>query len=120
MRWTYERMKEDLSVERCPRNDYDGSVTGTGKAVFNVPAWFDENPEERIRLGWIKHLHPEKDEIVTYNKQTQYLTWEVAQVDEYTVKDVPHVCDKSSEMMRLEELNSCIGYYGEVSLQFEF
>ena len=46
MRWTYERMKADLSVEECPRNDYDGSVTGqVGKAVFNVPAWLDEHPD---------------------------------------------------------------------------
>jgi len=105
--YTYERTKENLEIERLPFNDYDGSVTGTGKCVLNVKAWMDENPEERKRLGWIKHIHPDSGKI-EYDRQTQYLEWSTEQVDEYTIKDVCHICDKSEEMMRLEELASCI------------
>ena len=106
MRWTYERMKADLSVEECPRNDYDGSVTGqVGKAVFNVPAWLDEHPEERKRLGWIKHMRPERDDLPEYNPQTQYIQYQTMQIDDYTVEDIPHVCDKSEEMLRYEEIS---------------
>ena len=52
---SYIKLNEDMSVKYCPRNDVDGSVTG--HIVYEVAAWFDENPEERKKLGWIKIRH---------------------------------------------------------------
>lgn len=109
MYWDYERTKENQEIEYAPSNDYDGSITGTGKCVFNVKAWFDENPDERKRLGWVKHIHPNvKEDGIEYDEQTQYITWSQNRIDDYTIEDVPHVCDKSEEMMRLEELVGCL------------
>ena len=101
-KWSYQKLDTETGkIKYAPNNDYDGSVTG--HIVFGVPAWFDENPEERKRLGWIKHIqHDTKD--IEYNKRTQYLVQSVKQIDEYTVEDEYHVMDKSEEMMRLEEL----------------
>ena len=111
MYWAYEKYNENMETEYCPTNDYDGSVTGTGKCILNVKAWFDENPEERKRLGWIKVIRPEFDKDgIEYDKQTQFLTWSTRQVDEYTIEYVPHVCNKSEEMMRLEELMGDMDY----------
>ena len=101
--WDYEKLDENYKIKHAPSNDYDGSVTG--RIVFNVAAWFDENPAERIRLGWIKHIHPDTKS-VEYNRQSQYLVKSIRQIDEYTVEDVYHVMDKSEEMMRLEELTN--------------
>ena len=56
----YEKLDENYKMKYCPAHDYDGSVTG--HIVINVKAWFDENPEERKRLGWIKHLYYESNE----------------------------------------------------------
>ena len=102
-KWTYQKLDETTGkIKSAPVNDYDGSVTG--HIVFGVTAWFDENPEERKRLGWVKHiLHETKD--IEYNKRTQYLVQSIKQIDEYTVEDEYHVMDKSEEMMRLEELS---------------
>lgn len=105
MPYHYERLGEDYKIKRCPTYDYDGKVTG--KIVMNVPAYFDENPEERIRLGWIKHITytgAEIQEMYSWDPQSQYLTKSVRQVDEWTVEDVYHVLDKSEEMMLMEEL----------------
>lgn len=100
-KWTYEKLDENGKIKYVPINDFDGSVTG--HIVFGVQAWFDENPEERKRLGWIKHiLHETKD--IEYNKYTQYLIRATKQIDEYTVEDDWKIMDKSEEMMRLEEL----------------
>ena len=101
-KWSYQKLDTETGkIKYAPVNDFDGSVTG--HIVFGVPTWFDENPEERKRLGWIKHIqHDPKD--IEYNKRTQYLVQSVRQVDEYTVEDEYHVMDKSEEMMRLEEL----------------
>lgn len=104
--YKYEKINDDYSIKNCPANDLDGSITG--HFVMNVKAWFDEHPEERKRLGWIKHiLHDEKD--IDYNRQTQYLLKSVRVIDEYTVEDVFNVVDKSEEMMRLEELLEVVG-----------
>ena len=59
MRHSYMRLKEDGTIEHCPTYDYDGKITG--KIVVNVQAYFDENPDERKRLGWIKHIERTKD-----------------------------------------------------------
>lgn len=101
MNWDYQKMDETGKIIHCPTNDTNGSVTG--RIVFNVKAWFDENPEERKRLGWIKILIPNRDEI-QYDEQTQYLMATTREIDEYTMEEVYHVMNKSPEMLRLEEL----------------
>ena len=108
-KWSYEKLDENGKIKFCPINDYDGKITG--HIVFNVKAWFDENPDERKRLGWVKHIHHETKEI-EYNKRTQYLRKSTKQIDEYTVEDVWHIMDKSEEMMRLEELTRG-GFWGD-------
>lgn len=101
LKWVYQKLDENGKIKYAPMNDYDGKVTG--HIVFGVPAWFDENPEERKRLGWIKHIqHETKD--IDYNHQTQYLVNSIKQIDKYTIEDDWHILDKSEEMMRLEEL----------------
>lgn len=101
--WGYEKLDENMELQYCPMDDKDGSVTG--HIVLNVPAWFDENPEERIRLGWIKHIYHDEDEI-EYNRQTQFLVISTKQVDEYTIEDVYHVLDKSEDQLLFEEMLS--------------
>ena len=108
-KWEYEKLDENGKIKYCPINDYDGKITG--HIVFGVKAWFDENPEERKRLGWVKHIHHDTKNI-EYNKRTQYLKRGTKQIDEYTVEDVYHVMDKSEEMMRLEELTRG-GFWGD-------
>lgn len=99
--YMYEKYDEDYNVRYCPLNDYDGSVTG--KIVIGVEAWFDENPEERKRLGWVKHiLHSRKE--VDYDSQTQYVIPIVNKIDDYTIEDEFKVIDKSEEMLLLEEM----------------
>ena len=114
MRHNYERLKEDGDLEYCPTYDYDGSITG--KIVVNVPAYFDENPEERIRLGWVKHIRYDKDEIAEqvggWNRQTQFLARSTRQIDEHTIEDVYHVMDKSEEMLLMEEMSESTGGFG--------
>ncbi len=105
--YTYEKFDENGKVTYCPGNDYDGSITG--HIVMNVKAWFDENPEERKRLGWIKHIHHSSRDI-EYNPDTQRIVWSEKQIDEYTIEDEYHVVDKSEEMLRLEELLSALNY----------
>ena len=100
-KWEYEKLDENNKIKYLPMNDYDGKITG--HIVFGVKAWMDENPEERKRLGWVKHIHHDTKDI-EYNKRTQYLKRSTKQIDEYTVEDVWYIMDKSEEMMRLEEL----------------
>lgn len=110
MRWTYEKLDENYNFQHCPGNDPTGEITG--HIVMNVKAWFDENPEERKRLGWIKHISYSPEEIrekYPHNPQSQYLTEELHQIDEWTVEDVYHVMDKSEAMMRMEELLGGMG-----------
>lgn len=107
MRWTYEKLDEDMKIKYCPTNDPDGKITG--KIVMNVPAYFDENPEERIRLGWIKHIEYTEEEIkekVQYNPQTQYLVTSQRYIDDYTIEDTFNVIDKTEEMMLFEDMLS--------------
>lgn len=108
-RWIYEKLDEDGNVKYCPMNDSKGEITG--KFIINLPAYFDENPEERIRLGWIKHIeHYEKE--VEYNRQTQYLQRSYKQIDEYTIEDEYHILDKTEEIFLLEEMLDAVGYVG--------
>lgn len=105
----YEYEKYDPETGKrsyLPMNDLEGKITG--HIVIGMRAWFDENPEERKKLGWIKHIHPDTKDI-QYNKQSQYLISTVKQIDEYTVTDEYHVMDKSEEMMLFEELAATTG-----------
>lgn len=101
--WEYEKLQEDGKVKRIGINFNDFDAKITGKYVFGVKAYFDENPEERIRLGWTKHIMHNVDKYVQYNKQTQYLVKSVKVIDAYTVEDEYHVMDKTEEMMRRAE-----------------
>lgn len=115
LKYHYEKLDEEGKITRCPLHDLKSEITG--KIILNLPAWFDENPEERIRLGWIKHIeHYEKD--IEYNRQTQYLQKSVEQIDEYTVEDVYDVFDKTEEIMLLEEMLDAISYTGGGSIVF--
>ena len=102
--WYYEKLDPETGrIKHAPVNDYDGKITG--RIVFGVKQWFDENPEERKRLGWIKHItHDAKG--IEFNRQTQYLVDAVRTIDEYTVEDDFKVVDKSEERMRLEEIGA--------------
>lgn len=102
MDYTYEKY-ENGEIVYCPTDDKDGSVTG--RIVMNVPKWFDENPDERIRLGWIKHISHKRSE-VEYNRQTQFVVTSTRQVDEYTVEDVYNILDKSEDQLAFEEMLS--------------
>ena len=101
--WQYEKLQEDGKVKMIANNHNDFDAKITGKYVFGVKAYFDENPEERIRLGWTKHIMHNAEKWVTWNKQTQYLVKSVKVIDEYTVEDEYHVMDKTEEMMRRDE-----------------
>ncbi len=113
--WSYEKLDENGKRLIPPVVDYDGHITG--HIVFGVKQWFDENPEERIRLGWIKHIHPDRD-AVEYNKRTQYLVAQTRQIDEHTVTDEYRVMYKSEEQMRLEELMGGIDWGNDGGIVF--
>lgn len=108
MDWIYEKLDDQYEVKTCypNENDYDKSITG--HFVYNVHAWFDENPEERKRLGWIKHIRHSKEEIMEivggWNPQTQNLITTQIQIDDWTVEDTYHVLDKSEEQLLFEEM----------------
>ena len=99
-KWFYEKLDENGIVRRAPMNDADAKITG--RHVFGLRAWFDENPEERIRLGYVKHITHDPKEI-EHDSATQYLIRSVKTVDEYTVEDEYRVMEKTPEMMRLGE-----------------
>ena len=114
--WQYDKLQEDGKIKTISdfQNDPDGKITG--HIVMNVKAWFDENPEERIRRGWTKHiLHDTKE--VEYNKQTQFLAKSVRQVDEYTIEDEFFVLDKSEEQLAFEEMLT-VANGGEFGISF--
>lgn len=105
--WFYEKLDEDLKIKRAPYHDADGKVTG--KHIINLKAYFDENPAERIRLGWIKHIqltHKEIKEQYPHNPMTHFIMVTTKPVDEYTVEDEYHIVEKSEEMLWFEELQS--------------
>lgn len=122
MNHDYMRLKEDGTIEHCPTYDYDGSVTG--KIVVNVKAYFDENPEERKRLGWIQHNTLTKDEIAEqvgeWDRQRQRLVRSLKTIDEWTVQDEYHVMDKSEEMMLMEEIAQASDSMGFMDTEIVF
>lgn len=107
-KYTYEKL---VDGKRKTVSEYtiDSDRSITGKFIVNVKAYFDENPEERIRLGWTKHIHP--DNTLLYDKQTHYLVTLAKQVDEYTIVDEYHALPKSEEMLELEEMLESIGVW---------
>ena len=112
MYWTYERLDENGNIQHCPANDVTGEVTG--RIVIGVKQWFDENPEERIARGWIKHIkyeYKEVREMYPFDLQTQVLVQSIRNIDEHTIEDVYHVLDKSEEAMLLEEVYNTTGLY---------
>lgn len=106
-KWVYEKLDENGNIKGLPAHDSKGEITG--KYIIGLPEYFDEHPEERIRLGWIKHIRHYANEI-KYNRQTQYVRKTVKQIDAYTVEDVLEIFDKTEEMFLLEELNEAIGF----------
>lgn len=115
MTWGYDKLDEKTGKRKyLPTNDFDGKITG--KIVFGVKNYFDENPEEARRLGWTKHIHHSKEEIEKlvgeWNPRTQNLLVSIRQVDDWTVEDQYHVADKSEEQILFEELQSVSGDFG--------
>lgn len=105
MEWTYEKYDEDFNRTVCPMHDTDGSITG--KVIINLRTWFDENPEERIKLGWIKHYHYDYEEVEKmYDHQTQFVETTTKMIDEYTLQDEIVIFDKTEDMLVYEELIS--------------
>lgn len=101
--WKYEKFDEDFKVENLPPHDTDGSLTG--KVIINLKAYFDENPDERIKLGWIKHyIHPYEEIEKMYDRQTQYYVISSKMIDDFTVEDEIIVFDKTEDMLAHEEL----------------
>lgn len=105
--YTYEKFEADGSIKYCPGNDYDGSVTG--HIVMDVRSWFDENPEERKRLGWIKHIHPGTKGI-EYNPLTQTLRQSYRAIDDYTIIDEYQVLDLPEELLLLRMNIQALNY----------
>lgn len=112
--YRYQKYNEDNTMTDCPQDDKDGAVTG--KYIINLPKWFDENPEERKRLGWVKHIYPDR-EAIQYNRQTQFLITTTKQIDEWTVTDEYKVMDKSDEQLAFEEMLS-VASWGEDGFVF--
>ncbi len=103
LKWHYEKLDEDGKIQTVGSYTNDADAKITGKHVINVKAYFDENPAERIRLGWTKHIEHNPSE-VEYNKQTQFVITSTRQVDPYTVEDELHVLDKSEDQLAFEEM----------------
>lgn len=100
MKYTFEKMDDNGNVIYAPAHDLDGQITG--RCVYGLQAWFDENPEERKRLGWVKHIKPDEKDVV-YDKQTQFLVASQKYIDEYTIQDEYKVLNKTETMMAAEE-----------------
>lgn len=111
-KYDYEKFNAETGeVESCPLDDKDGKITG--KFVLNVPKWFDENPAERIRLGWIKHIRHDRKEILDYDPQTEFIVTSTKTIDEYTIEDVLHVMKKSEDQLAFEEMLSVASWGNE-------
>lgn len=100
MTHVYKKMDENYKVVECPRNDVYGKITG--KILLNLPAYFDENPDVRIALGWTKVLQYEMEEL-KYDPQTEYCISGTRRIDDYTVEEYPIVLKKTEEQLAAEE-----------------
>lgn len=110
--YSYEKLV-DGKLKTVNEYTIDSDKSITGKFIINVKAYFDENPAERIRLGWTKHIHPDRELI--YDKQTHYVVVTPKQIDEYTIIDEYHALPKSEEMLELEEMLESIGVWFDSS-----
>ena len=117
MSYIYEKLEEDGSITSLPQDDKDGAITG--KCVLNVRAYFDENPEERKRLGWIKHIQHTSDELLGFDPVTQFVVRGVKTVDEYTIEDTLHALPKSEDQLAFEEMLS-VATFGSANGSFVF
>lgn len=117
-RYYYEKYDMESDERKyCPMNDENGEITG--KCIIGLKEWFDENPEERKRLGWVKHITHRPTELIGYDSQTMYALKSVRQIDEYTIEDVYHLVEKSEEMMLFEEMYGALQESGVVGgIQF--
>lgn len=116
MQYRYERLDEDGRKQYCPINDYDGTISGTGNCIIGLKAWFDENPEVRKRLGWVKHLSYETnkeimEDLPEYDPALHYLSLSTENVDEYTIKDRYRLIEKTEEMLEMEEMLEAMNLY---------
>lgn len=116
MQYRYIKLDEDGQKKYCPINDYDGSISGTGHCIIGLKMWFDENPEERKRFGWIKHYYYDdpkelKADLPDYDPAIHYLTCSMEQVDEWTVRDRYHIIEKTDEMLEMEEMLEVMNLY---------
>ena len=116
MQYRYEKLDENYQRKYCPINDYDGSISGTGHCIIGLKAWFDENPEERKRLGWIKHFYYDdnkefKADYPDYDPAYYYPTCSTVPIDEYTCKDVYHFIPKTDEFLEMEEMLEMMNLY---------
>ena len=116
MQYRYEKLDENYNKKTCPINDYDGSISGTGHCIIGLKFWFDENPEERKRLGWIKHYYYEtnkkfKEDYPDYDPTIHYPTCTTVNIDEYTVKDTYSFIEKNDEFLELEEKLEIMNLY---------
>lgn len=107
--WNYIKYDEDFNVQYCPANDPNGEITG--KHIMFLKEWFDENPKERMRLGWIKYIRHNPEDLVEYDPQTQYVINRPKAIDEYTIEDAYVVMDKSEEQLLLEDMLESLNVY---------
>lgn len=106
--WEYEKLDENYNKMFCPMNDIDGKITG--HSIIGLRQWFDENPEERKRLGWVKHIHhAAKDQLGDYDTTTHFPVCTTKQVDEFTIEDEWHLLPISEDMMVFTELANVMG-----------
>ena len=113
MRWEYEKLGDDGEIKYLPAHDFEGKITG--KIVIGLKLYFDENPGEAARCGWIKHIKRDYKEIrelyPDWNPQTQNIFVTQKQVDEWTIEDEYHFEDKSQQQLALEEMMETMGLY---------
>lgn len=98
--YEYKRFDEDGDLEYAPSCDYDGKITG--KIIYNLHQYFEENPEEYIRLGYTKYILNENYPI-DY-KGNQLVLTEYKNIDEHTIKAIYHVIDAPEERILIDQL----------------
>lgn len=103
------------NAQRAPNNDLDGSITG--KIVIGVEHYFDENPEERKRLGWIKMITHGVMDLEEFDSATQLAFKTVKTIDAYTCEEEIHVADKSEEQLLFEEMYDAMNELGGITFR---
>lgn len=102
MYWIYEKLDENHEPKFLPQNDWNGEITG--KIIIDLKSYFDENPELRKSLGWVKHIKLEKDDYENFDSQTQNIIISSKKIDDYTIQDEYYIINKTEEQMLYEEL----------------